>query len=127
MIFLSVHFCWLLYYAASGYCGLKVVFSGVLLVSSSAPFVVIDFCVFRRRLTILDICHRMDFYCLSLTLYGLKIIWNSGSAKAKPPVCKLADYHKEKYKQQIKEKDGAKSKVMGFYSLQSMQLIKWIG
>ncbi|KAI8553984.1 hypothetical protein RHMOL_Rhmol05G0061300 [Rhododendron molle] len=29
---------------------------------------------------------------------------------AKPPVCKLMDYHKEKYKQQIKEKDRAKSK-----------------
>ncbi|KAF7132190.1 hypothetical protein RHSIM_Rhsim09G0155200 [Rhododendron simsii] len=31
---------------------------------------------------------------------------------AKPPVCKLADYHKEKYKQQIKEKDRAESKVI---------------
>ncbi|KAG5536905.1 hypothetical protein RHGRI_024363 [Rhododendron griersonianum] len=33
----------------SGYCGLKVVFAGVLLVSSSAPFDIVDFCVFRRR------------------------------------------------------------------------------
>ncbi|KAI8556955.1 hypothetical protein RHMOL_Rhmol05G0297200 [Rhododendron molle] len=52
----------LLYYAASGYwisgyCGLKVVFAGVLLVSSPAPFVVVDFCVFRR-------CRR--FYRLNL-------------------------------------------------------------
>uniref|UniRef100_A0A5B7BD71 Translation initiation factor 3 N-terminal domain-containing protein n=1 Tax=Davidia involucrata TaxID=16924 RepID=A0A5B7BD71_DAVIN len=29
---------------------------------------------------------------------------------AKPPVCKLMDYNKEKYKQQIKEKDRTKSK-----------------
>ncbi|KAF5951517.1 hypothetical protein HYC85_009461 [Camellia sinensis] len=29
---------------------------------------------------------------------------------AKPPVCKLMDYHKEKYNQQVKEKDRAKSK-----------------
>ncbi|KAI8543283.1 hypothetical protein RHMOL_Rhmol08G0204500 [Rhododendron molle] len=33
----------------AGYCGLKVVFAGVLLVSSSARFVVVDFCVFGRR------------------------------------------------------------------------------
>ncbi|KAG5527172.1 hypothetical protein RHGRI_028173 [Rhododendron griersonianum] len=50
----SGDFCWLLYYAArgywiSGYCGLKVVFAGGLLVSISACFVVVDFCVFRRR------------------------------------------------------------------------------
>lgn len=29
---------------------------------------------------------------------------------AKPPVCKLMDYHREKYKKQLKEKDRAKSK-----------------
>lgn len=29
---------------------------------------------------------------------------------AKPPVCKIADYHKDKYEKQIKEKDRAKSK-----------------
>ncbi|KAG5522217.1 hypothetical protein RHGRI_034407 [Rhododendron griersonianum] len=33
----------------SGYSGLKVVFAGVLLVSSSTPFSIVDFCVFRRR------------------------------------------------------------------------------
>ena len=30
---------------------------------------------------------------------------------ANPPVCKLMDFHREKYKQQLKEKDRAKSKV----------------
>ncbi|KAK3009220.1 hypothetical protein RJ639_013263 [Escallonia herrerae] len=30
---------------------------------------------------------------------------------ADPPVCKIMDYHREKYKQQIKEKDKIKSKV----------------
>ena len=30
---------------------------------------------------------------------------------AKPPVCKIMDYHKEQYKQQEKEKERAKSKV----------------
>ncbi|KAI8535012.1 hypothetical protein RHMOL_Rhmol10G0141800 [Rhododendron molle] len=144
MIFLSVHFCWLLYYAASGYCGLKVVFSGVLLVSSSAPFVVIDFCVFRRRALCsvkegsfrtcetsqtlnVDLVEQPWQYEILRGFVANNSQYQSSSAKAKPPVCKLADYHKEKYKQQIKEKDGAKSKVMGFYSLQSMQLIKWIG
>ncbi|XP_057511179.1 translation initiation factor IF3-1, mitochondrial-like isoform X2 [Actinidia eriantha] len=29
---------------------------------------------------------------------------------AKPPVCKIMDYHKEKYKQQVKDKDHCKSK-----------------
>ncbi|GFY89840.1 translation initiation factor 3 (IF-3) family protein [Actinidia rufa] len=29
---------------------------------------------------------------------------------AKPPVCKIMDYHKEKYKQQVKDKDRSKSK-----------------
>lgn len=31
--------------------------------------------------------------------------------KADPPVCKLMDFHKEKYKQQLKEKDRAKAKA----------------
>ncbi|KAI8547243.1 hypothetical protein RHMOL_Rhmol07G0179500 [Rhododendron molle] len=109
MIFLSVHFCWLLYYAASGYCGLKVVFSGVLLVSSSAPFVVVDFCVFRRR----ALCSvKEGSFRTCETSRTLNVDLVEVQRKAKPPVCKLADYHKEKYKQQIKEKDGAKSKII---------------
>lgn len=30
---------------------------------------------------------------------------------AKPPVCKIMDFHKEMYKQQLKEKDRLKGKV----------------
>ncbi|KAG5524292.1 hypothetical protein RHGRI_031085 [Rhododendron griersonianum] len=53
----------------SGYCGLKVVFAGVLLVSSSAPFDIVDFCVFRRRRRRL----RLDFSIQSLGLFSVQV------------------------------------------------------
>lgn len=40
---------------------------------------------------------------------------------AKPPVCKIMDFHKEKYKQQLKEKDRAKSQVI--ISLRILKLL----
>ncbi|KAG5547615.1 hypothetical protein RHGRI_013343 [Rhododendron griersonianum] len=49
--------------------------------------------------------------CLNLDL--VELYWShlvQVQRNAKPPVCKLADYHKEKYKQQIKDKERAKSK-----------------
>ncbi|KAG5557864.1 hypothetical protein RHGRI_007938 [Rhododendron griersonianum] len=52
----------------SGYCGLKVVFAGVLLVSSSAPFDIVDFCVFRRRRRL-----RLDFSIQSLGLFSVQV------------------------------------------------------
>ncbi|GFZ00513.1 hypothetical protein Acr_14g0001480 [Actinidia rufa] len=41
--------------------------------------------------------------CLDLDLVEVQ-------RNAKPPVCKIMDYHKEKYKQQVKDKDRCKSK-----------------
>ncbi|KAI8553196.1 hypothetical protein RHMOL_Rhmol06G0325400 [Rhododendron molle] len=65
-----------LYYAASGYwisgyCGLKVVFAGVLLVSSPAPFVVVDFCVFRRCRRDCDSDHRDSNTIQSVVVFRL--------------------------------------------------------
>ncbi|KAF7144155.1 hypothetical protein RHSIM_Rhsim05G0053500 [Rhododendron simsii] len=60
---------------------------------------------------------RFDFTVLEGSLlcnYG-QLYWShlvQVQRKAIPPVCKLVDYHKEKYERQIKEKDRAKSKLI---------------
>ncbi|KAG5527173.1 hypothetical protein RHGRI_028173 [Rhododendron griersonianum] len=149
----SGDFCWLLYYAArgywiSGYCGLKVVFAGGLLVSISAykdlnyddlasglkealqndKFVFdadrlqkytvlsLPYAIDKMRMGIV-LCQRREAleHARPLNVDLVKLYWFhlvQVQRNAKPPICKLSDYHKEKYKQQIKEKDHAKSKAM---------------
>lgn len=53
--------------------------------------------------------HVRGLFCLCL-LFLLPIL--QVDRNAKPPVCKIMDYHREKYVKKLKEKERAKSKVL---------------
>lgn len=53
-------------------------------------------------------------------------IWQV-QGKAEPPVCKIMDFHKEKYQKKLREKDRAKVKVLysvGFITLYCVVAMK---
>jgi hypothetical protein len=59
------------------------------------------------------------FYLLLLpSLHGFFLV--QVHRKSDPPVCKIMDFHKEKYKKEVKEKERLKTKVFHFISESAM-------
>jgi hypothetical protein len=59
------------------------------------------------------------FYLLLLpSLHGFFLV--QVHRKSDPPVCKIMDFHKEKYKKEVKEKEQLKTKVFHFISESAM-------